>query len=97
MARNLVCAWCNAAIGESVFMAGLRMLPGHNLGAHEGRFIALPLSLLGKAVPAYVTEKGSDAKNAGYDAVIIICSESCREQLNTALRNEKKAGFLSLN
>jgi hypothetical protein len=35
---------------------------------------------------------------AGFDIVVIACSESCRRKFQTALQNEKDAaGFMNLN
>ncbi|MGH7453818.1 MAG: hypothetical protein ACRENG_20880 [bacterium] len=98
MNKYLVCAWCNADINERTFSVGLRMLPSLDLSAQEGSFIPLPIPAVEKTVLAYVTQKGSEVKKAGFDVVVIACSESCRRKLQTALQNEKDAaGFMNMN
>jgi len=98
MNKYLVCAWCDADINDRTFSVGLHMLPVLDLSGQEGTFIPLPIPSIDKTVPAYVTKKDSPVKKAGFDVVVIACSESCRRKLQTALQNEKDAaGFMSLN
>ena len=98
MNKYLICAWCNADINDRTFSVGLHMLPSLDLSAQQGTFIPWPIPSLDKTAPAYVTQKDSEVKKAGFDIVLIACSESCRRKLQTALQNEKDAaGFMSLN
>jgi hypothetical protein len=98
MNKYLFCAWCNADIEDRTFSVGLHMLPSLDLSAQEGTFIPLPIPSIEKTAPAYVTKKDSEVKKAGFDIVVIACSEGCRRKLQTALQKEKDAaGFISLN
>jgi hypothetical protein len=73
------------------------MLPSLDLSVHEGSFIPLPIPAADKVAQAYVTKKDSAVKKAGFDLVVIACSERCRNKLKTALQKKDAAGFMSMN
>jgi len=84
------CAWCKKNIpeGNEVFGFGVKLRTGVDIEEKEGTIISLPLPIADKNIPAIVTTTGSDAKNKGYDLVLMICSQGCGGYLQNALQTE---------
>jgi len=88
------CAWCGRRIPEDqeVFGLSMKFRPGMARPEWAGTVQPLRLVVSGKTIPMLVVSEDSPAKRAGHDAYFQVCSESCGQQLQPALRNEIELG-----
>ncbi len=84
------CAWCKKEVPEDYEPYQLNAATKYKnlLEGHEGQFIQLPLTLANKTVHAFVVTNDSEAKNDGWDLVLMACSSGCGKSLKVALEQE---------
>ena len=90
------CAFCRERISEEmeVFAVGVKLKPNIDLAQYQSHCIEIHLAVEKKPVPMMVTAEGSEAKNAGNDALFMVCSESCGRELSEALKEDISTGEL---
>jgi predicted nucleic acid-binding Zn ribbon protein len=88
------CTWCGSKIDEfdDVFAADARLHPGVDLNEYRGHCIQIDLISQEKTLNVMVTAEDSEAKTDQKDLMFLVCSEKCREELNTVLIKEAAAG-----
>ena len=84
------CAWCAARIRshQPVFGISVRLHEAAFQEVTPGDLAPMLLPALGKVVPMIVVTEDSPARQEGKDAIFQLCSESCAEALQQALRAE---------
>ena len=88
------CAWCQSEITDhmEVYGLGAKLKSNIDLSEYEGHCIELGLASEEKSVYMMVTGRGSEAKNAGKDAMFLICSVKCAKKLKGVLEKEISSG-----
>ena len=90
------CAGCQGKIQEfdDVFDVGVKLKSGIDLSEFESHCIQLGLVSEKKSVYMLVTAKDSEAKQSGFDGLLLLCSEKCRNNFRHILEEEITAGTL---
>jgi endogenous inhibitor of DNA gyrase (YacG/DUF329 family) len=88
------CAWCGTEIDEKaeVYGFGAKFCRDVDLSEYESQVIELKILTESRIVPMMITAKGSDAKNAGHDAMFMTCSNECAKEMRDALLEEASIG-----
>ena len=84
------CTWCNKSLinEDSVLSLNIKAGDGSKFIDFAGQFITITLAAENKDVHAFVTTEDSQARKDGFDLLFILCSEECRGNLKTALKEE---------
>ena len=85
------CAWCDREIEKDAEVFGLGARTRGRMGPkdQEGATVRIPLTHVGRTVPAIIPARGSVARKAGNNILFMICSKKCGELLKRALLKEK--------
>jgi hypothetical protein len=85
------CAWCGIGIDEEAEVYGLGAVfcQDVDLSEYESQIIELKILTENKIVPMIIAAKGSEAKEAGNDAMFMTCSEKCANEMRETLLEEK--------
>jgi len=84
------CAWCGMGIDEEaeVYGLGAMFCRDVDLSEYESQVIELKILTENRIVPMMIAAKGSDAKKAGHDAMFMLCSNECANEMRETLLEE---------
>jgi hypothetical protein len=84
------CCWCNRLIDEESerFSINTKFQDPKDYEKNAGKIVEFYVPSVDRSIMAFAVTLDSEAKKQGYEVMFMICSESCREELTVAMREE---------